>query len=68
MTCRNFLLQKENYCKAQCFVKCSMFVVTKGIPYITFSAEQISHILNSVHKFIAIQALLLLTFVLCLHN
>ena len=45
MTSRNFSLQKENDCKVQlCFVKCCTFVVTLLLPYITLSAEQISHI------------------------
>ena len=31
MTCRNFLLQKENDCKVQLhFVKCCILVVTEG--------------------------------------
>ena len=43
MTCRNFLLQKENDCKVQlCFTKCCTHVVTERY-HITFSAEQISH-------------------------
>ena len=44
MARRNFSLQKENDCKVQLrFVKCCTLVVTEGYHYITFSAEQISH-------------------------